>query len=300
MNILNDLIHDYTLRNVALGSAVLGIVSGILGCFAVLRRQGLMGDALSHAALPGVCLAYMLTGSKTPLVLMLGAAASGWIGMLIILQVVKRTRIDPGSALGIVLTVFFGFGVVLLTVIQKSNDANQAGLDKFLFGQAAALVQEQVVTMSVIGGLALLVVAVLFKEFKLLAFDPEFAGTIGLRTNFLGTLLTGLLVVAIVIGLNTVGVILMSAMLIAPASAARQWTNSLSKMILYSALVGAGCGLVGAVVSVTQDGVPTGPAIVLCLAVVVTFSLLFGSAQGLAWDWARRRRRRSNFLKEPV
>ncbi|MBC8065847.1 MAG: metal ABC transporter permease [Chlorobia bacterium] len=300
MSLLNDLIHDYTLRNVSLGSAVLGIVSGVLGCFAVLRRQGLMGDALSHAALPGVCLAYMLTGSKTPVTLMLGAAVAGWIGMLIILQVVRRTRIDPGSALGIVLTVFFGFGVVLLTVIQKSNDANQAGLDKFLFGQAAALVHEQVVTMAIVGAAALFVVVLLFKEFKLLTFDPEFAGTLGLRTHALGTLLTGLLVAAIVIGLNTVGVILMSAMLVAPASAARQWTHSLSHMILYSALFGAGSGLVGAVVSVTQEGVPTGPAIVICLALVVVLSLLFGSAQGLVWEWIRRFRRRNKIEETPA
>lgn len=298
MSLLNDLIYDYTLRNVALGSAVLGIVSGVLGSFAVLRRQGLMGDALSHAALPGVCLAYMITGTKTPLILMLGAAVAGWLGMLAILQIVRRTKIDSGSALGIVLTVFFGFGVVLLTVIQKSNDANQAGLDKFLFGQAAALVQEQVVTMSVLGAVALLVVWVLFKEFKLLSFDPEFAGTLGMKTHFLGTVLTGLLVVAIVIGLNTVGVVLMSAMLVAPAAAARQWTHSLSRMVLYAGLIGAGSGLVGSVFSVVEDKVPTGPAIVICLGAVVVLSLLFGSAQGLVWDWIRRSRKKLTMAEE--
>lgn len=298
MSLLNDLIHDYTLRNVALGSAVLGIVSGVLGSFAVLRRQGLMGDALSHAALPGVCLAYMVTGTKTPLVLMLGAAVAGWLGMLAILQIVRRTKIDSGSALGIVLTVFFGFGVVLLTVIQKSNDADQAGLDKFLFGQAAALVQEQVVTMSVLGVVALLVVWVLFKEFKLLSFDPEFAGTLGMKTHFLGTVLTGLLVVAIVIGLNTVGVVLMSAMLVAPAAAARQWTHSLSRMVLYAGLIGAGSGLVGSVFSVVEEKVPTGPAIVICLGAVVVLSLLFGSAQGLVWDWIRRGRKKLTMGEE--
>jgi manganese/zinc/iron transport system permease protein len=291
MNLLHDLIYDYTLRNVALGSAVLGIVSGVLGCFAVLRRQGLMGDALSHAALPGVCLAYMLTGSKSSITLMLGAAVAGVIGMLIILQIGRRTKIDAGSALGIVLTVFFGFGVVLLTVISKGNDANQAGLDKFLFGQAAALVTEQVLTMATVGGIALLIVAVLFKEFKLLSFDPEFAGTLGMKTPILGALLTGLLVAAIVIGLNTVGVILMSAMLVAPASAARQWTHSLAKMIGLSAAIGALAGISGAVVSVLEKDIPTGPAIVVILGVFVVLSLLFGSAQGMVWDWARRRRK---------
>lgn len=290
MSLFHDLIFDYTLRNVALGSAILGVVSGILGCFAVLRRQGLMGDALSHAALPGVCLAYLATHSKSPVVLMIGAAVAGLIGMGIILSIERRTRIDSGSALGIVLTVFFGFGVVLLTVIQKGNDANQAGLDKFLFGQAAALVSDQVATMAVVGGAALLVVGLLYKEFKFLAFDPGFAGVLGFRPHVLGGLLTGLLVAAIVIGLNTVGVILMSAMLVAPACAARQWTNRLSVMIGLSALVGAFAGLAGAVVSVLQERVPTGPAIVLFLGGLVAVSLLFGTAQGFVWEWARRRR----------
>src|SRR5687767_5361143 len=191
MNLLRELFEDYTLRNVALGSAILGIVSGVLGSFAVLRRQGLMGDALAHAALPGVCLAYMLSGSKAPLVLMLGAAASGWIGMLIILQIIRRTRIDPGSALGLVLTVFFGFGIVLLTVIQGGNDANQAGLDKFLFGQAAALTQEQVTTMGALGLAALVLVGLLFKEFKLVTFDREFAQTLGFPTHSVDVVITG-------------------------------------------------------------------------------------------------------------
>lgn len=282
-----NLLADYTLRNVALGSIVLGAVSGVLGCFAVLRRQGLMGDALSHAALPGVCLAYMATGLKTSLVLMVGAAVSGWIGMLLILAVVRRTRIDQGSALAVVLTSFFGLGVVLLTVVQGRNDANQAGLDKFLFGQAAALVGEQVTTMAVLAGLCILVVALLFKEFKIVSFDPEFAGTLGLNTHRLGFVLTSLLVVAIVIGLNTVGVILMSAMLVAPAAAARQWTNSLATMLWVAALTGAGAGLAGALMSVFQSGVPTGPAIVLVLAAVTVFSLLFGSARGIVWSKRR-------------
>ena len=287
MNVL-ELLSDYTLRNVALGSAVLGVVSGVLGCFAVLRSQGLMGDALSHAALPGVCLAYMITGSKAPLVLMVGAALAGLVGMYIILTIIRRTRIDSGSALGIILTVFFGFGVVLLTVIQKGNDANQAGLDKFLFGQAAALTHYHVITMSVVGGVALAVVYALFKEFKVLAFDPDFAGAVGMRPHGLGMVLTGSLVAAIVIGLNTVGVILMSAMLVGPAVAARQWTQSLSVMIFLASTFGAASGLAGAVWSVLEEDIPTGPAIVLCLSAFVVISILFGSARGIVWDRRRR------------
>lgn len=284
-----NLFSDYTLRNVALGAIVLGAVSGVLGCFAVLRRQGLMGDALSHAALPGVCLAYMLTGLKTSLVLMAGAAASGLAGMLLILATIRRTRVDQGSALAVVLTSFFGLGVVLLTVVQRGNDANQAGLDKFLFGQAAALVGEQVATMAVLAFLCIAVVVLLFKEFKVVSFDPEFARTIGLDAGRLGTILSGLLVIAIVIGLNTVGVILMSAMLVAPAAAARQWTNSLATMLWVAAGIGAGSGLAGALMSVFQENVPTGPAIVLALAAATVVSLCFGSARGLAWSRRRAR-----------
>jgi manganese/zinc/iron transport system permease protein len=300
MDLFRDLFLDYTLRNVALGSAILGIVSGVLGAFAVLRRQALIGDALSHAALPGVCLAFMLTGLKTPIVLMLGAAVAGWLGMLLILRVIRDTRIDSGSALGTILTVFFGFGVVLLTVIQKGNNANQAGLDKFLFGQAAALTQEQVTTMAWLGGAALLVVILLYKEFKLIAFDPEFAMSLALPTRRLDLLLTGLLVIAVVIGLNTVGVVLMSAMLVAPAAAARQWTNSLSHMLVYSALFGVASGVCGAMISVSQTKLPTGPMIVLSVTAIVIISVLFGSARGIVWEWLRHWRNRGGLQAPPL
>ncbi len=288
MSTLGHFLSDYTVRNVLLGAVVLGVCSGVLGSFAVLRRQGLMGDALSHAALPGVCLAFMVTGSKAPLVLMAGAAVSGWLGMLLILKVLERTRIDRGSALGIVLTTFFGLGVVLLTVVQKGRDANQSGLDKFLFGQAAALVEENVWTMAVLTVLALGCVVLFYKEFKLFSFDPEFCQTLGFSRKTLANLVTGLLIVAVVIGLNTVGVVLMSAMLVAPGAAARQWTHSLSTMLLIAAGIGAGCGATGAAMSIVQ-GVPTGPAIVLSLAVVAFVSVVFGTQGGLLATRARRK-----------
>lgn len=278
---------DYTVANVTLGSAVLGLTSGALGSFAVLRRQGLMGDALAHAALPGVCLGFMLTGSKAPAVLMAGAALSGWLGMALILLAVRRSRVDTGSALAVVLTSFFGIGVVLLTVVQKRSDATQAGLDKFLFGQAAALVSEQVATMAVLGGASLAMVALLFKEFKLVSFDPLLSSCLGRRPGAIGALLTGLLVVAVVTGLNTVGVVLMAAMLVAPAAAARQWTNSLVAMVALSAAVGAAGGVAGAWLSVVWPGAPTGPSVILVLSAAVGLSIVFGSARGLAW---RRRR----------
>ena len=290
MDLLQQLFTDYTLRTVALGSATLGAVSGALGTYAVLRRQSLLGDAISHAALPGIALAFLLTGSKLPLVLMLGAALAGWLATLLVMAVVNMTRVKYDSALGLMLSVFFGFGLVLLTFIQKLPNANQAGLDTFLFGQAAALVQRDVVTMAGLGGVALLAVGGLWKEFKLLSFDPEFGKSLGFPIHWLDVALTTLLVIAIVIGLQTVGVVLMSAMIIAPPAAARQWTDRLGLMVVLSMVFGAGAGVSGALLSASTSNLPTGPTIVLCISVVVILSLLFAPRRGLVWRWVRDRR----------
>lgn len=296
MSLFYDLLFDYTLRNIALGSAILGIVGGILGSFALLRKQALLGDALSHAALPGICLAYILTGTKTPLILLVGAGIAGWIGTLLILRIIQETRISEDAALGIVLTVFFGFGIMLLTFIQHSGHASQSGLDKYLFGQAATLVQDQVTTMAVLGGVALLIVGLLFKEFKLITFDPAFAATLGFPVDRLGVLLTLLIVVAVLIGLQTVGVVLMAAMLIAPAAAARQWTERLSTMLALAALFGALSGVTGALISISDSQLPTGPMVILSATAIVIVSLLFGRARGIVWEALRTRRNRRSLL----
>ena len=285
-----ELFSDYTLRVVALGAATLGVVAGALGAFAVLRRQSLLGDAISHAALPGIVLAFVLTGSKSPLALLIGAAVAGWLATLAVMAIVRATRVKYDTALGLVLSVFFGVGLVLLTDIQKRPDASQAGLDRFLFGQAAGLLRSDVVTMAALGVPALLALVVLWKEFKLLAFDPAFGATLGFPMRALDIFLTGLLVVAIVVGLQTVGVVLMSAMVVAPAAAARQWTDRLSFMVPLSAGIGAAAGVVGAVISSRAARMPAGPTIVLCVTALVVVSLLLAPKRGLAWRWARERR----------
>ena len=287
-----DLLSDHTFRTVALGSAALGITSGALGTFAVLRRQSLLGDAISHAALPGVALAFLLTGSKAPLTLVVGAALAGFVGTLLVIALVRTTRIKYDSALGIVLSVFFGFGLVLLTLIQRRPAASQAGLDRFLFGQAAALLQSDLVTMALLGGAALALMLLAWKELKLLAFDPDFGHSLGFPMRALDVLLTGLLVVAIVIGLQTVGVVLMAAMVIAPAAAARQWTDRLGGVAGLAALFGASAGVSGAVLSSETERLPTGPTIVLCATALVLISLLGAPRRGLLWRELRARRDR--------
>lgn len=294
--IFHDLLFDYTVRTVALGAGVLGLVSGALGSFAVLRRQSLLGDAISHAALPGIVIAFMLTGSKAPVVLVLGAAIAGWLGTLLVMTIVARTRLPEDSALGIVLSVFFGFGLVLLTFVQQQPDAAQAGLDRFLFGQAATLLASDVVVLVALGGIALAAVFVFWKEFKLLSFDREFGVSLGYRMHVVDILLTSFLVLAIVIGLQTVGVVLMSAMVVAPAVAARQWTDSLRTMVIGAALFGACAGVTGSVASAITPDLPTGPSVVLAASALVLLSMTFAPRRGLVWGWIRHRRNRGRIV----
>ncbi len=296
-DVLHDLIFDYTLRTVALGAAVIGIVAGALGAFAVLRRHSLVGDAMSHAALPGIAIAYLITGEKSNVVLLTGAALAGWLATLAVLGIVRTSRVKFDGALGLVLSVFFGFGLMLLTYIQRQPDASQAGLDKFLFGQAATMIQSEVQNMAIVGAAALLVLFILWKSFKLLSFDSDFAATIGYPVRILDVLLTTLIVVAIVLGLQAVGVVLMSAMIVAPAAAARQWTNRLGVMVLLSALFGALAGVSGATISSTQTQLPTGPVIVVCVSAIVLFSLCFAPNRGLLWAWFARRRKREELMR---
>jgi len=298
-----DGVLSFTARNVLLGATILGVSGGVLGCFALLRRQSLLGDALAHAALPGVCLAFLLTGSKAPLPLFVGALAAGLAASLVILAAVRWSRIKEDSAIGIVLSVFFGFGIVLLTWIQKLPAGNQSGLDKFLFGQAATLVWEDVRVMAALAALALATVALFYKELKILAFDPDYAASLGLPMGRIEMLLTLLLVTVVVLGLQTVGVVLIVATLVTPAAAARQWTENLGVMIVASAGIGAASGVVGALASASVPRLPTGPVIVIVASAVLVVSLLFAPQRGLAWSRVRERRvtrriRRENLLKD--
>jgi manganese/zinc/iron transport system permease protein len=290
---LSNVFSDYTLQVVALGAIVLGLTAGALGSFAVLRQQSLLGDAIAHATLPGVGLAFLLTQSKSPVVLLLGAGLAGWLGTVCVKFITQLSRIKKDAALGLVLSVFFGFGLLILTIVQKMPTATKAGLDKFLFGNAATLLKTDVYIIVILSGVALLTLVLFWKEFKLISFDPDFAHSIGLRYHFFDVLLTTVIVLAIVIGLQTVGVVLMSAMLVAPAAAARQWTDKLSVMVILAAFFGAVAGVAGALTSSLILHLPTGPTIVLYVSIFVAFSLFFAPHRGLLWDGIRSRRHRN-------
>ena len=278
---------DYTLRTITFGTAILGAVTGMLGSFAVLRKESLLGDAISHAALPGIAIAFLITGVKDGNVLLIGALISGLIGTFWIRGIVAKTHLKSDTALGLILSLFFGFGMLLLTFIQKQPDANQAGLDKYLFGQAATLVERDVWIMTISTGVSLFILMLFWKEFKLLLFDKDYTETLGFNTKFIDILITTFIVIAIVLGLQTVGVVLMSAMLLAPAAAARQWTNSLATMVFLAALFGALSGVFGTAISASQNNLSTGPIIVLVASVFVMFSFVFSPSRGLLFKQLR-------------
>jgi manganese/zinc/iron transport system permease protein len=285
---LAELFSDYTVRIVMLGCALLGFSAGALGCFALLRRQSLLGDAISHAALPGVAAAFLLTASRDPLLLVSGALISGWLGTLVVNAIVRTTRIRQDAALGIVLSVFFGAGMVLLAIVNQLPSAGKAGLKTYLFGNASTMLATDVRTICVLGLLCLVFLALFWKEFKLISFDREFAASTGLPERLLDTGLTTLIVLAIVIGLQAVGVVLMSALVVAPAAAARQFSDRLVIVVLLSGLFGALSGVAGAGISASMEKLPTGPVIVVIASLLAILSLLLAPHRGLLPDMLRQ------------
>jgi manganese/zinc/iron transport system permease protein len=282
---------DPTFLLVATGTAILGVVSGALGCFAVLRKQSLLGDVVSHASLPGVMLVYLWFRSKAPLPILLGAAAAGWLCAFLVLRIVRSTRIPSDTVLCGTMSVFFGVGILLQTYIQHNvQDASQAGLDRFLFGQAATLLDRDILWMTILGSVALSIMGLFWKEFKLLSFDPEFAASLGWPVRWLDVLLMSALVLAIVIGLQCVGVVLVSALVVAPGAAARQWTNRLGAMVALAGLFGGVAGVAGTYLSEQLQRTPTGPAIVLCATAIAAVSLVIAPQRGLIWQLRNRQR----------
>ena len=224
MNVL-DILADPNTRWILLGTMFLGLSSGVIGSFAYLRKQSLLGDTLAHAALPGICVAFILTGVKATSFFLIGAAIAGLVAVFLISILTRYSKIKQDAALGIILTSFFGLGIVLLTQIQQSEYGNQSGLDTFLFGQTASMVMSDVYMMMAVSFILIFTCTLFFKEFKLLSFDPGFAKGMGLPVVFLDYFIMMLIVAAVVIGIQAVGVVLMASLLITPAVSARYWTS---------------------------------------------------------------------------
>ncbi|MEO0692573.1 MAG: metal ABC transporter permease, partial [Pseudomonadota bacterium] len=285
----------YNAALVAIGAALLGIAAGATGTFLFLRKRALVSDAVAHATLPGVGLAFIVMvglggDGRNLLGLLLGSAITAWIGLLIVEWMARRTRLSEDAAIGAVLSVFFGIGIVLLTVIQTMSAGRQAGLEDFLLGATAGMLFEDAVIIAIGGTLAVLATFILRRPMTLVAFDPEYAAANGYDVRRIDLAMMALVMAVTVIGLKLVGLILIVAMLIIPPVTARFWTEKSDKVVWYAGILGGVAGYVGAALSASASDLPTGPIIVLVSAALFGLSLFFAPSRGVAAALIRHRR----------
>ncbi len=280
------LLRDYNTRLVVLSTALLGVASGMIGTFLLLRKRSLMGDALSHAMLPGIALAFMVMvamggdGKYLP-GLLGGAAIFGLLGVGCVLLIRRHTRLKDDAALGIVLSVFFGLGTALLGLVQDMPEGSAAGLSSFIYGKAASIVRSD---LWMIAGTAAVIVSacvLLYKELTIVCFDESFAAAQGWPVQALDVAMMGIATGVTVVGLQAVGLILMIAFLIIPPAAARFWTHRLAWMMAGAAVIGGLGGWVGASLSALVPRLPAGAIIVVVVSVVFVLSMLLGPARGM-------------------
>lgn len=276
----------YNATLVAIGATLLGVSAGVTGTFLFLRKRALVSDAISHATLPGVCLAFMvlvaLGGDGRNLIgLLVGSAISAWIGLLCLNWLTRHTRLAEDAAIGAVLSVFFGFGIVLLTVIQTMGVGRQAGLEGFLLGSTAGMLWADAMIIAVGGAATLLLVMILRRPMMMVAFDPGYAVAQGLPVNRIDLAMMGLVMAVTVVGLKIVGLILIVALLIIPPVTARFWSERSDRVVLLAGLAGGLAGYLGAAISASAPNLPTGPIIVLVSFGFFVLSLLLAPVRGV-------------------
>ncbi|WP_099865330.1 metal ABC transporter permease [Pararhizobium haloflavum] len=285
----------YNTAIVAIGAIFLGWAGGTVGTFLLLRRRSLVSDALSHATLPGVAIAFLImaaaggTGRYLP-GLLLGAAASALAGLAVVEWLTRRTRLHADAAIGAVLSSFFGLGVVLLTVIQSAQIGQQAGIGSFLLGSTSGMLRSEAITLAALAALCALTVVFLRRTLTLVAFDETFAATTGVSIRRADLALMLLVLAVTVTGLRVVGLVLVIALVIIPPVAARFWTERVGRMMVISGIIGAASGFLGTALSASIPDLPTGPIIVLVAATAFLVSMLLAPARGVFANLRRARR----------
>lgn len=280
------------------GSVLIGLNCGLLGSYMVVRKLSMIGDTVGHAVLPGICLGYLFAGTRAPLPMFVGAILAGVAATFLLNAIANTTRIPKDAAMGIVLSSFFGIGITLLTYIQRQPGGNKSGLDKFLFGQSAAFSNEDLILMGVVTLFALAVLGLLHKEMVCFSFDANYASTIGVPTGLVQFLQMSCLTFAIVVGIQAVGVVLVSAMLITPAATAYLVRERLPEMLRVAALLGVVAGVLGTFCSFLSAGLPTGPFIVVVATLIFIPTYLFAPRHGVLRRWWRNRSVRVRTARE--
>lgn len=285
MNFWGDFIYffsfsDANINNVLLGTILLGFTCGIVGVLVVLNKKALIVDAVSHSILPGICVGFMLSGVKNPVYLILGGMIAGAISVFLVDWITSVSRIKKDASIATVLSFMFSIGVILLSVIQDSGNSNQSGLSDFLFGKAATIVRDDLYVFGFMSLLVITIIPVFYQHFKIALFDPNFAHTIGLKKKHIQILISSLIIISTAIGIQTVGIVLMSALIITPASSAFFWTNNFRNSILLSGLFAVISSIIGVFISYLSPLMPTGPWIIVALSTIALSSAFF-SPKGL-------------------
>lgn len=288
-------LQDYNTRVVVAGTTLLGAASGVVGTFLLLRRRALMSDAISHATLPGIVIAFMVmtalgASGKSFVVLLFGAAIAGVLGMFAVVAIARWTRLKDDTALAVVLSTTFALGIALLGMATRQGTGNAAGLESYIYGKTASMLRADALIIAAVAAVSIVTCFVLTKEFTLLCFDRHFAAAQGWPTLLLDVALMTLVVLVTVAGLQAVGLILVVAMLIVPSAAAQFWTRRLKPAMLLAGAMGAASAWAGCTLSALLPNIPAGAVIVLCASTVFVASLLFGRRRGLVPNWWRRRR----------
>ncbi|MCG8577692.1 MAG: metal ABC transporter permease [Flavobacteriales bacterium] len=302
MNSFIDFISfkDPNVIYVVLGMVFINSSSVLIGTFAYLRKRSLIGDAVAHSLLPGLCLGYILAGEKDITYLFLGAFVTGWLSTYLVDYIVNKTKVKQDAAIGIVLSGFFFFFVVLLTYIQKNAAGNQGGLDHFLFGQAAAINKQEVMLFAIVCIAILLSIMIFYRWLISVSFNMDFAASMGLPVKAIEFLITSLTVLAIATGIQALGVILTAALVITPAAAARFWTHNLRWMLVLAVSISVISGIGGAYVSYIKSGMPTGPWVVLFLSLITLMSFSFSTRKGILASYLKARKNKAKILHENI
>jgi manganese/zinc/iron transport system permease protein len=281
--------QDPNVAMVVIGISLLSISAAMVGTFTFLDKKALLGDAISHGVLPGVCLAFMFVGTKNPYWIVLGAFITGAISTYAIEWISSSTKLKEDTVIAAVLSVFFGIGILLLTQLQQTGDAALSGLDHFLFGNAISIVEEDLIVYGILALLVIICLLTFYKEFKLIIFNPGFASSVGLPVKRLRFLFNTLLVLAVVTGIQAIGVVLMAALLITPPAAARFWTDRLHLMLALAVAFAVVSGITGAYISFAVPHMPTGPWVVMAISLIAFASFFFAGRKGLLSKWYSQR-----------
>lgn len=300
MELFNMFLDVPNLKYVLFGVLLIAIASAIVGTFTFLSKRSLVSDTISHSVLPGITIAFLVVGEKDIVALIIGAFLAGWLSIISINAIVNHTKLSEDTAIALVLSVFFGFGILLLVSIQHSDNGQQSGLDHFIFGKAAALVGRDLKIFATICLIVITTVSLTFKELKIIIFDKTFAQSIGLPIRKLEITFEILIILTIISGIQAIGIILTAAMLITPVAIGMFWTQKLNRLLLLSILFNCIAGLTGVYISYFIPRMPTGPWIVIALSVLLLFSFLFGKYNGLLGRFIVQQRNRLTVLQENI